>query len=52
MDESGLSMSFLENAILTAQYLWNHFPSSMLPAITTPYEIVKGTKPDFLHLHI
>ncbi|KNZ77309.1 Copia protein [Termitomyces sp. J132] len=48
----GLPMSFLGEAILTAQYLQNCLPTSTLPSLITPYEIMEGTKPDLSHLQV
>ncbi|KNZ72056.1 Copia protein, partial [Termitomyces sp. J132] len=52
MAESGLPMSFLGDAILTAQYLQNQLPTSTLPTLVTPFEVMEGSKPDLSHLRV
>ncbi|KNZ73140.1 Copia protein [Termitomyces sp. J132] len=52
MAESGLPMSFLGDAILTAQYLRNRLPTSTLPTLVTPFEVMEGSKPDLSHLRV
>ncbi|KNZ72067.1 Peptidyl-prolyl cis-trans isomerase cyp11 [Termitomyces sp. J132] len=52
MTESGLPLSFVGTAILIAQYLRNCIPTSTLPALTTPFELVEGKKPDLSHLQV
>ena len=48
--DSGLSMSFWLDAVLTRQYLVNRLPTSTLPTGTTPFEIImSGRKPDISH---
>jgi hypothetical protein len=39
--DSGLSMSFWLDAVLTWQYLINHLPTSTLPSNVTPFELLK-----------
>lgn len=50
MNASGLPPSFRGHAFLTASYIWQHVPTSTLPDNVTPYEIIKGKKPDVSHL--
>jgi len=38
--------------VLTAQYLHNRAPMSMLPQLQTPFEGIEGFKPDLSHLRI
>lgn len=49
---SSLLMSFLGNAILTAQYLQNRLPTSTLPSLMTSCEVMENVKPDLSHLCI
>jgi len=48
--DSGLPLEFYGDAVLAAQYLQNRLPTSTLPPLTTPFEIMEGTKPDLSHL--
>jgi len=50
--DSGLSMSFWCNAVLTSQYLHNRLPTSMLAVNITPFEVLTRTKPDVSHLRV
>ena len=50
--DAKLPLSFWGDAALTTQYLRNRLPTSTLPANTTPYEIMHGTKPDLSHLRV
>ena len=50
--DSGLPFSFWGWAVLTAQYLRNRLPTSVLPSDTTPYERYRKTKPDLSHLRV
>lgn len=50
MADSGLPLSFLGDAVLTAQYLRNRLPTTTLPALTTPFEVMEQKKPDLSHL--
>jgi hypothetical protein len=50
--DSGLSMSFWGDAALTTNYLRNRVPTSVLPANTTPYEVMNKSKPDLSHLRV
>jgi hypothetical protein len=50
--DAGLPPEFYGDAVLTAQYLRNRLPTSTLPAITTPYEIMEQKKPDLSHLRV
>ena len=49
--DASLPPVFLSDAVLTIQYLCNHFPMSTLPAPLTPYEVIKKKKPD-LHTSV
>ena len=48
--DSGLSMTFWCDAVLTSQYLRNQLPTSTLVANITPFEVITRTKPDVSHL--
>jgi len=48
--DSGLSLEFYGDAVLAAQYLRNRLPTSTLPPLTTPFEVMTGVKPDLSHL--
>jgi len=48
--DTGLPPKFYSDTVLTAQYLRNHLPTSTLPGITTPYEVMDLKKPDLSHL--
>ena len=48
--DAKLPPSFWGDAALTTQYLCNRLPTSTLPAYTTPYEIMHGSKLDLSHL--
>ena len=50
--DAKLPPSFWGDAALTTQYLRNRLPTSTLPADSTPYEIMYGTKPDLSHLRV
>jgi len=50
--DSGLSMSFWCDAVLTSQYLRNRLPTSTLAANITPFEVITRTKPDVSHLRV
>ena len=50
--DSGLSAEFYGDAVLTAQYLRNRLPTSTLPPLMTPYEVMEGSKPDLSHLRV
>jgi len=50
--ESGVPKSFWGYALLTAVYLINRSPTSALKENKTPYEKLKGTKPDLSNLKI
>jgi len=50
--DSGLPLKFYGDAVLTAQSLRNHLPTSTLPSPTTPFEVIEGVKPDLSHLQI
>lgn len=52
MAEAGLPISFLNDAVLTAQYLRNHIPTFTLLDLVTPYKIIEGHKPDLSHLRV
>lgn len=52
MGESGLPLSFLGDAVLTSQYLRNLLPTSTLPALTTPFEVMEKRKPDLSQLRV
>jgi len=50
--DSGLSMTFWCDAVLTSQYLRNRLPTSTLAANITPFEVITRTKPDVSHLRV
>jgi len=50
--DSGLSMTFWCDAVLTSQYLWNRLPTSTLAANITPFEVITRTKPNVSHLRV
>ena len=50
--DSGLSMTFWCDAVLTSQYLRNRLPTSMLAANITPFKVITCTKPDVSHLRV
>jgi hypothetical protein len=50
--DSGLSMSFWCDAVLTSQYLWNLLSTSTLAVNITPFEVLTRTKPDVSHLQV
>ena len=53
MADSSLPMLFWLDAVLTRQYLVNQLPTSTLPSITTPFEVITGGwKPDLSHLQV
>ncbi|KNZ72057.1 Copia protein, partial [Termitomyces sp. J132] len=52
MAELGLPMSFLGDAILTAQFLRNRLPTSTLPTLVTPFEVMENSKPNLSHLRV
>lgn len=49
---AGLPLSFLGDAILTAQYLQNCLSTSTLLALDTLYSIIEGKKPDLSYLRV
>jgi hypothetical protein len=50
--DSGLSMSFWCDAVLTSQYLRNRLPTSTLATNITPFEVLTRAKPDVSHLQV
>jgi hypothetical protein len=50
--DSKLPLSFWGDAALTFVYLRNRLPTSTLPDETTPFEAMKGSKPDLSHLRV
>jgi len=48
--DSGLPLEFYGDAVLAAQYLRNRLPTSTLPPLTTPFEVMTGVKSDLSHL--
>ena len=50
--DSGLSMLFWCDAVLTSQYLRNRLSTSTLAANITPFEVLTRTKPDVSHLRV
>lgn len=50
--DSGLSMTYWGDAVLTMNYLHNHVPTSTLPDNITPYEELEHVKPNLSHLRV
>ena len=50
--DSGLSISFWGDAVLTVTYIRNRFPMSVLPSDTMPYEEMEHSKPNLSHLRV
>lgn len=50
--DSGLSLSFWGDAILTVNYIRNRVPTSTLPVNVTPYEEMEHSKPDLSNLRV
>jgi len=50
--DSGLSMSFWGDTVLTMAYIWNRVPTSLLPMNMTPFEVMEHSKPDLSHLRV
>ena len=50
--DSGLSMSFWGDAVLTIAYIQNRVPTSVLPMNMTPFEVMECSKPDLSHLWV
>jgi hypothetical protein len=50
--DSGLSMSYWGDAVLTTNYIRNRVPTSALPANVTPYEEMEHNKPDLSNLRV
>jgi hypothetical protein len=50
--DSGLSMSYWGDAVLTMNYIRNRVPTSTLPANITPYEEMEHKKPDLSNLRV
>lgn len=52
MAKADLPISFLGDAVLTAQYLRNCIPTFTLPDLDMPYKVIEGHKPDLSHLRV
>ena len=50
--DSGLSLSFWGDAVLTMNYICNRIPTSTLPDNITPYEEMEHSKPNLSHLQV
>ena len=50
--DSGLSLSFWGDAVLTMNYIRNRVPTSTLPDNITPYEEMEHSKPNLSHLRV
>ena len=50
--DSGLSMTFWGDAVLTMNYIHNRVSTSTLPANVTPYEEIEHHKPNLSHLRV